>query len=145
MWLSETEFEQFRASLDRVLTNPIFLDAFYDAFFESAEGVQDYFNGIDIPGRKRSLHDSLQRLAWTIPGVRGSLPSGAVIPQEGCDAIPAALTEVWLHALLDAVSRCDPFFSERLEEIWRHCLQHDLDGSRLARRGRVSTMGLPPN
>ena len=40
--------------------------------------------------------------------------------------IPAALYQVWLDTLIEAVQRCDPLFDRNLESIWRNVLSRGI-------------------
>ena len=131
--LSTRETEIFHGSVARAQANDVFLDAFYDAFMDSSGETQHSFTGGDMQLIKCKLHGSLKMIAQ----LKDDQPEGYVImgdlPRMNAHFhVAEGMYQLWLEALLKAVSRCDPHFNNYLEDIWRHIvsegISHMLEG-----------------
>jgi hemoglobin-like flavoprotein len=127
MTVTEDEILQFHASLDRASANPVFLDAFYDSFMSSSGDIAGYFEHTDMGRLKRKLKSSLHMMTLLVdesPGV--DMYVAHLSRVHDSYRIPAALYQVWLDTLIEAVQRCDPLFDRNLESIWRHVLSRGI-------------------
>ena len=119
--LSDREIDIFHGSVARAQANEVFLDAFYDGFMDSSGEAQHSFSGGDMQQIKLKLHGSLKMIAQ----LKDDQPEDYVImgdlPRMNAHFhVSEGMYQLWLEALLKAVSRCDPHFNNYLEEIWRH-------------------------
>jgi len=122
--MSPEEVEAFRASLQRCLMRPGFLDAFYKAFIASSAEVREKFKNTDFKRQNLALADSLYVLANAAVSEegsvgRGSLPHVAARHSRKDRDIGPGLYDLWKDAILATVRVYDPAFTPAIEEAWR--------------------------
>jgi len=126
--------ELFNQSLDRCLTQPGFMDRFYEIFLNSSEEVVDKFANTNFHRQKRMLRLSL----YLIVSIGQSMPEAEshferIAEQHSRSQldIKPALYDLWLTSLLKAVSEFDPNFDKQLEEAWRKTLAYGIEFMRI--------------
>lgn len=115
--------EVFHASLDRIDTDPAFLDRFYDAFIGANPDVRPFFEGVDMRRLKRKLKSSLHVVTLAIDDAPGA--SDYLVFLGGMHARFRLEPEhflYWIDALVHAVSECDTEFDRQVETAWRQVL-----------------------
>jgi hemoglobin-like flavoprotein len=126
--MKNEEITLFHESLDRVLAHPEFIDYFYKGFFEAHPDVAGFFTHTDMAKQKRKLASSLKMLADLAEDLPGTeLYMNYLAKLHTGYRIPENIYQVWLDALLGAVSHCDPGYSPDLEQVWRNTMQHGID------------------
>ena len=118
--LSANDIRIFHDSVARAQANEVFLDAFYDGFMEST-GETRYFSNADMKRIMRKLDGSLKMIAQLNEAETGDYIVMGDLPRMNVRFhVSEGMFQLWLEALLKAVSRCDPHFNSHLEDIWRH-------------------------
>ena len=115
--------ELFHASLERATAHPEFLDTFYDRFFRSGEDIEALFSNTDMDRLKRKLKSSLRMITRQVdhePGVEMYIQHLARL-HHGY-AIPPAMYQQWLEALIRTASECDAEFNAEIEQAWRDAI-----------------------
>lgn len=127
MSLSTREINIFHDSVARAQANEVFLDAFYDAFMDSSGEARHSFSSGDMQQVKRKLHGSLKMIAQLKDdGSEDYVIMGDLPRINAHFHVSEGMYQLWLEALLKAVSRCDPHFNNYLEDIWRHIVSEGI-------------------
>jgi hemoglobin-like flavoprotein len=114
--------------LDRVLAHPGFIDLFYKRFFEAHPDIAALFSHTDMNKQKRKLASSLKLMTEFNDNDPGSdLYIGYLGRLHAGYRIPSTMYQIWLDSLVNAVSLCDPEFTESLESTWRSVMQQGID------------------
>lgn len=120
MSLSEREIDIFHDSVARAQANEVFLDAFYDAFMDSSGEAQYHYSRDNMQQVKHKLHSTLKMIARLKDEEPDYVIMGDIPRINTQFHVSEGMYQLWLEALLKAVSRCDPHFNNYLEDIWRH-------------------------
>lgn len=120
MSLSQREIDIFHDSVARAQANEVFLDAFYDAFMDSSGEARYQYSGESMQQVKSKLHSTLKMVAQLKDDNPDYVIIGDIPRLNTQFHVSEGMYQLWLEALLKAVSRCDPHFNNYLEDIWRH-------------------------
>lgn len=115
----------FDASFARVLAegayNPAFISRFYEIFLARSPAIAERFADTDMSAQKTMLHDSLHTLVTfnRAKALTPQLRRLAAVHSKRRHDVPPELYELWLEALLAAVSEFDRDFDDTVELAWR--------------------------
>ena len=88
-----------------------------------SDEIRAYFSNTDMGRLKRKLKSSLHMMSLLADGSPGiEMYMSHLSRVHDSYHIPAHLYQVWLDALIDAVRRCDSFFNEQTERVWREIM-----------------------
>ena len=122
MELGEDEIALFNDSLDRCVTDPRFLEVFYQKFISGSPRVAELFADTDMRRQKRALKASLYS---AMLAVDGNLPAIAHLRVLGerhrSVGVESELYDYWLDTLLDAADACSGL-DPRTRDVWRRVL-----------------------
>lgn len=120
--MTEEENDLFSNSLTRCVSNPKFLERFYELFMNSSDEVREKFKHTDWQKQQRMLKASFHMLmlsANALPEGQTHLERIAARHSHADLDIPPDMYDLWIAALILAVSEYDPKFSEETERVWR--------------------------
>jgi truncated hemoglobin YjbI len=115
--------EVFHASLDRIGTDPAFLDRFYDAFIDANPDVRPFFEGVDMRRLKRKLKSSLHLVTLAVDEAPGASDYLLFLGRMHARfRLEPEHFQFWIDALVQAVSESDTEFDRQVEAAWRQVL-----------------------
>ncbi len=115
----------FNESYSRCLSNPSFLDLFYEKFLASSPAIRAKFEGTDFDQQKKHLQLSLSflRMATTDYEADRYLRRVAVVHNKRNRDIPPLLYDLWFNCMMETVEICDYQYSPDVEEAWAQALK----------------------
>ena len=125
----------FEASLQRCRSDRRFLQRFYQLFLQSSDEVAERFAGVDLDRQADVLDASLYymlRAARGSPDGRDHLDEIAKSHDKHGHDIKPAWYDLWLSALLTAVSMTDPQHDDSVRAAWTQSLEPCIDTMRKA-------------
>jgi hemoglobin-like flavoprotein len=115
------------ASYARCVTNPKFLDRFYEIFVRSHPDIGPMFKDTDFAKQKMALRSGLSLLLMLEAGKPFAVETlskiGATHGAKGKWNVPHKLYPYWIDSLMAAIKECDPEFKPELETPWKNALQ----------------------
>lgn len=120
--------EVFSKSFDRVLGTgafrPDLIRDFYELFLETSPFVRETFAETDMAAQRTMLHDSLLMLVdfYQTRKTTPRLQRLAEIHSRTERNIPPDFYDLWLDSLIEAISRYDDQFDDRVNASWRIAL-----------------------
>ena len=87
---------------------------------DSTGDARYHYNGSSLEQVKAKLHSTLKMVAQLKDEEPGYVVMGDIPRINTQFHVSEGMYQLWLEALLKAVSRCDPHFNNYLEDIWRH-------------------------
>ena len=115
----------FNASLDRCVSQPEFLDRFYENLLATSDEIAEKFRHTEFTRQKAALKRALYVLLfaheWDLQGdayLRGLAQRHS---RHDLDIRPE-LYDLWLDSLLKTVREFDPSFDETIAAAWRTML-----------------------
>ena len=136
---SSRQLDVFHGSLDRIGSDPAFLNRFYGAFIEANPEVRSYFEGVDMRRLKRKLKSSLHVVTLAIDDSPGAADYLSFVGRMHARfQLSQEHFRHWIEALVQAVSESDPEFDVAVGTAWRQVLGEAmvLMNEGLARRSR---------
>jgi len=128
--MGECEAELFNDSYERCLSQPGFLERFYEIFMASSEEVAAKFARTDFTRQRRLLKWSLYMLMCAagtpLPEVTTHLERISEVHSRGHMDIKPEFYDLWLDSLLQAVREFDPMLNEDIEAAWRQVLDYGI-------------------
>ena len=129
--MNTNNFELFRSSLLRCLSNLHFLERFYSEFLNSSPEVAQAFAHTDMERQKAMLNASLYQLMnyYNSNDEQSRKYLQTIGAQHGMygHKIPLHMYDLWLESLMKAVQESDPQFDSSLDSIWREVMTHGID------------------
>ena len=130
--MSKRDISHVVESFERCTESHGFLDRFYELFLAASPEVGEKFRNTDFDRQKRALRESLQMML-----------AGADFPETGIIRnhmerlarrhsrserdVPPELYDLWLDALVQAVSERDPDYTEALGRAWREAMRAGIE------------------
>lgn len=122
-FVAEKTIELVKESMQRCLSNHTFMDKFYDEFMKSPE-IKDKFLNTNMAMQKIILKSSLHLMLAVAKGYRGdAMDKLALVHDRNHRAIPPALYQFWLNAMVSAVKATDIHCTQEVENAWREVMQ----------------------
>jgi hemoglobin-like flavoprotein len=125
MTIDATTLQTFESSLARCLTQPAFLDRFYQIFLASSPKVQEKFAHTNFDRQKAALRasfDVMLEAARTGVSDQERMLDLAERHSSRDLSIGAELYDLWLDSLLQAVKECDPSFDGSVSDAWERVM-----------------------
>jgi hemoglobin-like flavoprotein len=126
--LSEETLATFHDSLDRVLQQNDFFDAFYERLMGRSPEIAAKFAGFDMTRVKRLLRDAFYLKMMASDGNRRAAARLERLAERHAElGITRAMHETWLDTLLSVVAERDPRYDARVEQSWRDLTRIGMD------------------
>lgn len=126
--LSESTLATFHDSLDRVLGNSDFFDAFYDRLMARSPEIAAKFDGVDMARVKRLLRDAFYLKMMASDGNRSAVQRLETLATRHAElGVTRAMHEEWLETLLAVVAERDPQWDAKVERSWRDVTRIGMD------------------
>lgn len=117
-------------SFGRCISNPKFIDRFYEIFLVSHPAIGPMFKNTDLVQQKDLLRTGLSMMLMYEEGkemAKAFLERlGKGHGKEGLN-IDRNLYQCWLDSLVAAVKECDRQFTPEVERRWRVAMQRGID------------------
>ena len=111
--------ELFNASYERI-HDAQFFERFYERFLEKSEEVAKKFANTDLRRQRRMLRGSMLLLLSVYMRHRSEELEQLALKHGPAElAIPPALFDDWLEALIETVEECDPRADKETQSAWR--------------------------
>ena len=127
--------EKFEASLQRCTSDERFLHRFYQLFLQANGDIERRFAGVDLTRQasvlKASLYYMLRAASGFTEGMQHLRDIAKSHNRQGYDIQPGWY-DVWLEALLTAVSLTDPHHDETVRAAWTESLTPCIEAMRSA-------------
>lgn len=115
----------FNKSLDRCVSQPEFLDRFYEMLLASSDEIAEKFRHTEFTRQKAALQTALYVLLfahkWNLKGDAYLCGLAHRHSREDLDVRPE-LYDLWLDCLIKTASEFDPLFDEAIADSWRAML-----------------------
>lgn len=125
----------FEASLQRCTSDARFLQRFYQLFLQSSSDIAERFDGVDLSRQasvlKASLYYMLRAASGFTEGMQHLRDIASSHDRKGYDIQPGWY-DLWLEALLTAVSLTDPHHDDTIRAAWTESLTPCIDAMRSA-------------
>lgn len=114
----------FKASLERCIVNPAFLDDFYENFQAASAEVREKFKDTNFANQKFILRASMYIMETVADTGHPSQAFDDLAAKHDRNhyAIQPELYDIWLVCMLKSVSRFDTEFSAEIETAWKNTM-----------------------
>ncbi len=119
-----------RGSFGRCVSNPKFIDRFYEIFLVSHPAIAPMFKNTDFVQQKDLLRTGLSMMLMYEEGkdiAKMSLNRLGKSHGKAGMNIDRNLYPYWIDSLVDAVKECDRQFTPEIEQRWRVAMRRGID------------------